>query len=139
MPRATFVLDEFASKPPEHLNSFIMSTIDTMPTLESYRKLPFVLLQDGKSKAYYIECHIQASVAIPLADMDAVLDPDEHEQFRLQRELQPTNRAFLRMCSDAIENRQFLDIIAEYDTSYRPEIPLKILGGQHRTDAVGEL
>lgn len=50
MPRATFVLDEFASKPPEHLNSFIMSTIDTMPTLESYRKLPFVLLQDGKRK-----------------------------------------------------------------------------------------
>jgi hypothetical protein len=40
------------------------------------------------------------------------------------------------MCSDAIENRQFSDMISEYDNSYRPEMPLKILGGQHRIEAI---
>ena len=131
-----YILDENTSKPPEEVVEIIRQFKSEIPTLESDKKLPFVLLQDGKSQAYYIECHIKASVAIPLADMDAVLDPEEQEQFRLQRELRPTNPAFLRMCSDAIENRQFSDIIAEYDTSYRPEISLKILGGQHRTEAI---
>ena len=40
------------------------------------------------------------------------------------------------MISDAREDRQFSDIIAEYTQSYRPEIPLKLLGGQHRTEAI---
>jgi len=136
MPHEDYILDDNASKPPEGVLEIFREFRSEMPTLESERKLPFVLLQDGKSKAYYIECHIIASVAIPLVDLDAVLDPEEQEQFRLQRELQPSNPAFIRMCSDAVENRQFSDIIAEYDTSYRPEAPLKILGGQHRTEAI---
>jgi len=131
-----YVLADDASKPPKEIVEIISQFRSEIPTLESNTKLPFVLLQDGKSQAYYVECHIQASVAIPSVDIDAVLDPEEQEQFRLQRELQPSNRAFLRMCSDAVGNRQFSDIIAEYDAHYRPEIPLKILGGQHRTEAI---
>jgi len=123
-----YILGYGATEPEEDIIEILHQFRTEIPTLESQKDLPFLLLQDGKSEAYYTECHIAASEAIHLADLDAVLDPEEQEQFRLQRELQPTNRAFLAMCSDATENRQFSDIIAEYDTSYRPETPLKILG-----------
>jgi hypothetical protein len=129
------LLDDNAIEPPDDVVEVVATFRGEIPTLEAYNNLPFILLQDGKSLAYYIECHINAETGIPLVDMDAVLDPEEQEQFRLQRELQPENMAFLRMCQDARENRQFSDIIAEYDSSYRPEIPLKILGGQHRVEA----
>jgi hypothetical protein len=131
-----YLLGENTPKPSGIVDALIAEFRDGIVTLESRMKLPFVLLQDGKSQAYYVECHIQASIAIPLIDLDATLDPEEQEQFRLQRELQPNNPAFLRMCSDAIENRHFSDVIAEYDYSYRPEIPLKVLGGQHRVEAI---
>lgn len=131
-----FVLGKNTPNPNESVEDLISVFMSEIETMESMKKVPFILFQDGKSRAYYIECHIQASIGMPLIDNDAVLDPDEQEQFRLQRELQPNNPAFLRMCSDAIENRQFSDIISEYDNSYRPETPLKILGGQHRIEAI---
>jgi hypothetical protein len=131
-----YLLGENTPKSPGIVDALIAEFRDGIVTLEFRMKLPFVLLQDGKSQAYYVECHIQASIAIPLIDLDATLDPEEQEQFRLQRELQPNNPVFLRMCSDAIENRHFSDVIAEYDYSYRPEIPLKVLGGQHRVEAI---
>jgi hypothetical protein len=131
-----YVLGDDAFQPEERILEILHQFRVEIPTLESEKELPFLLLQDGKSQAFYIECHIDASEAIHLADLDAVLDPEEQEQFRLQRELQPANRAFIAMCSDALGNRQFADIIAEYDLTYRPETPLKILGGQHRTEAI---
>jgi len=136
MPNQNFILGKNTSNPNEIVTELIADFSSDIETMESIKRIPFILFQDGKSNGYYIECHIQASVALPLVDNDAVLDPDEQEQFRLQRELQPNNPAFLRMCSDAIENRQFSDMISEYDNSYRPEIPLKILGGQHRIEAM---
>ena len=136
MDDGTIVRDELIPVPEESLNNLILEFRANVPTLEASRRMPFMLLQDGKSLAYYIECHLKATDAIPLVDLDAVLDPEEQEQFRLQRELQVTNSAFIRMCADAVERRQFADIIAEYDSSYRPETPLKILGGQHRIEAI---
>lgn len=130
------IIDPSVGEPDAQIIDEITQFRDDIITFESQNKLPFILFQDGKSEAYYLECHIQASDVIPLIDLDAVLDPEEQEQFRLQRELQPGHRSFLRMISDAKENRQFSDIIAEYTQSYRPEIPLKLLGGQHRTEAI---
>jgi hypothetical protein len=132
----SYVLGENVPEPSEDIDELLADFRTDIPTIESIRKVPFILLQDGKSLGYYIECHIQASIATPLIDNDAVLDPDEQEQFRLQRELQPDNPAFIRMCVDAIANRQFSDILAELDYNYRPEKPLKILGGQHRIEAI---
>lgn len=42
------------------------------------------------------------------------------------------------MVSDAKEGRSFSDIIIEYNTSYGETKPLKILGGQHRNQAITE-
>ena len=112
MDDGTIVRDELIPVPEESLNNLILEFRANVPTLEASRRMPFMLLQDGKSLAYYIECHLKATDAIPLVDLDAVLDPEEQEQFRLQRELQVTNSAFIRMCADAVERRQFADIIA---------------------------
>ena len=136
MPESSYLIESQAQKPSAPIAALIDEFREEVPSLEATQKLPFVLMQDGKSQAYYIECHLLASDAVPLADLDAVLDPDEQEQFRLQRELQTSNPAFLQMCEDAIGKRQFADIIAEYDTSYRPDTPLKVLGGQHRLEAM---
>jgi len=133
-----FIIDSSAASPNQEVQDSIIKLRTEVPTLENEKMVPFILLQDGKSKAYYIECHIKAEHAIPLSDLDAALDPDEQEDFRLQRKLQPTHKAFISMLSDASENRQFSDIIVEYDSHYRPEKPLKILGGQHRTVAIEE-
>jgi hypothetical protein len=136
MPDDIYILGENVPQPNDDIIELLNGFRTEIPTIEFIKKVPFVLLQDGKSLGYYIECHMQASVAAPLIDNDAVLDPDEQEQFRLQRELQPNNPAFIRMCVDAIANRQFSDMLAELDYNYRPEKPLKILGGQHRIEAI---
>lgn len=136
MPSDCYVLGENVLQPNFDIEELITDFRTEIPTIESLRKVPFILLQDGKSLGYYIECHIQANIALPLIDNDAVLDPDEQEQFRLQRELQPSNPAFIRMCVDANTQRQFSDIIAELNYDYRAEKPLKILGGQHRIEAI---
>ena len=130
-----FQPDQF-TPPIESILQLVDEFRGSVPSIEAESNLPFILLQDGRSQAYYLECHVKSSDAVPLVDLDAALEPEEQEQFRLQRDLQVTNPAFLRMCADAIGNRQFSDIIAEYDPSYRPETPLKILGGQHRVEAV---
>jgi hypothetical protein len=69
-------------------------------------------------------------------DRDAVIDPDLQEEFRANRELEPDNFYFLQMADDAKKGRTFSDIVIEYNTNYKDSIPLKILGGQHRTEAI---
>jgi len=131
-----YILDEFAEEPDSIIIDSLVEFLDEVQLLEVEKKVPIILFQDGKSGAFFIECHIKAEVAIPLIDFDAAIDPEAQEQFRLQRELQPAHRSYLRMVSDAKEYRQFSDIIAEYNTFYEPTIPLKLLGGQHRTQAI---
>ena len=68
--------------------------------------------------------------------LDARLDPQSGETFRDNREILLTHNTFLRMRADAENEREFNDIIAEYITSYLPEKPLKVWGGQHRSRAI---
>ena len=73
------------------------------------------------------------------ADLDAVLDPDESEDYKLNRELSLDSYAYSVMERDALEGRSFEDIVVEYDTSYRSEKPLKVFGGQHRITAINNV
>jgi len=132
MTEEIYTIDEKAKDPSIQIKNSIKEFNSEIETLESRKKLPFIIMQDGKSKAYYVECHIDAKTANPLVDINAALDPEEQEEFRLQRELRPKHSAFIKMCSDALDKRHFSDIIAEYDKSYRSDKPLKILVGQHR-------
>lgn len=91
---------------------------------------------DHKTRARFCECHIRASKLIPLATTEVPLDPEQQEEYRANRELVTSHQAFEKMKSDAIERRCFSNLVLEYSTEYNPEFPLKIIGGQHRYEAI---
>jgi hypothetical protein len=97
-----------------------------------------VLLQDGKNKAFYLVCHLDGKTIVSKADLDAVLDPMESEEYKLNRGLYLDTYAYRKMEKDAILGRNFEDLVIEYDTEYRPLTPLKVFGGQHRVRAIAE-
>ena len=133
-----FKLDNKSHKPPPEILNLLEYFRKNIATLENKLKIPFILFQDGKSRGYYIECHIEGKVAAPLMDYDAVLDPDQQEEFRANRALKPWHIAFIAMQNDAKKGRQFSDIITEYDKSYKSDLPLKVFGGQHRGKSIEE-
>jgi hypothetical protein len=94
------------------------------------------ILIDGKSDARFCECHIQASKLVPLATTDVPLDPEEQAEYRANRELVIGADAFARMKEDALAGRVFSNIVAEYTKEFDPQHPLKIIGGQHRFEAI---
>jgi len=106
--------------------------------LESEKGIPLILLKDDKSKGFYVVCHLDAKTIVEKTDIDAVLDPMESEDYKLNRELYTDTYAYRKMKEDALLGRRFEDLVIEYDTTYRPHIPLKVFGGQHRTQAIGE-
>jgi hypothetical protein len=73
-----------------------------------------------------------------LADLEAVVDPEESEDYKLNRELYLDNHAYRVMEADARRGRSFEDIVVEFDESYRSKTPLKVFGGQHRVQAIRE-
>lgn len=109
---------------------------DNVPTLEQKLKVSPILLKDPRNNAFYLECHIQASDVCLMLDENAVLDPEEQEDYRANRSLQPQHRAFIQMVEDAEKGRQFSDIVAEFSREYRSDMPIKVLGGQHRILAI---
>lgn len=109
---------------------------ESIDTLEKKSGQKPMLLHDKKSGAFYCECHIYAKDLIEFSDPDAVIDPELQAEFRANRELEPENFYFLQMVADAEKGRQFSDIVIEYNTNYLPSKPLKILGGQHRREAI---
>jgi hypothetical protein len=105
-------------------------------TLEKVKGVPVVIFQDGVKESYYIRCAITGEAMSRIVSLDARLNPQTGETFRDNREILETHNTFLRMKSDALNQREFNDIIAEYITSYAPEKPLKVWGGQHRSRAI---
>lgn len=112
--------------------------INNFDTYEEKNHVPVLLLWDKKSNAYYLICHTDSKVIAQKTDLEAVLDPAESEEYKLNRNLYQDNYAYKLMESDAKKGRSFEDIVIEYDTSYRTEKPLKVYGGQHRTLAIRE-
>ncbi len=93
------------------------------------------VLVDRKSDARFCECHIKASKLIPMGTTDVPLDPEQPE-YRANRELVANHAAFAQMKEDALGGRTFSNIVAEYSKEADPEHPLKIIGGQHRFEAI---
>jgi hypothetical protein len=102
--------------------------LDKIETLEKLEDLPVTVVQDGVKKSYYIRCAISGRMMNKAVSLDARLNPESGETFRDNREILETNNTFLRMKTDAENEREFNDIMAEYITSYIPEKPLKIWG-----------
>ncbi|MFH1931889.1 MAG: hypothetical protein ABIN18_09910 [Pseudomonadota bacterium] len=96
------------------------------------------VLVDPMTNARYCECHIKAKKLLELATIDVPLDPDGQPDYRANREIMEDHIAFEQMKIDAKERRGFSNIVAEFDTSYNQDTPLKIIGGQHRFIAIRE-
>ena len=116
----------------------IQELLKVFQTFEEKTGVKFLLLFDERSKAYYLNCHLDSKVLATKTDLDAVLDPEESEDYKLNREIYTDTYAYRFMESDALMGRSFEDLVVEYDTSYRADKPLKVFGGQHRVKAITE-
>ncbi len=96
----------------------------------------FLVLTDAINLSRYCECHILASKLISLGTIDVPLDPEEQAEYRANRDIEVDHVAFSKMQEDARNRRSFSNIVAEYTNQYNPEKPLKIIGGQHRFEAI---
>src|SRR5262249_45915390 len=97
-----------------------------------------LVLRDECTKALYCECHLKASVFVPLSTVDVPLDPKKQVVYRANREVVADHDANKKMCEDAKRRRSFSNIVAEFTTTFDSEHPLKIVGGQHRFHAIEE-
>lgn len=95
-----------------------------------------LLLTDKRTGALYCECHVKANLIISEGTTDVPLDPDEQAEYRANREIVENAPAYARMIEDAKLGRSFSNIVAEYNTDFDDEHPLKIIGGQHRYQAI---
>jgi hypothetical protein len=102
--------------------------------LEGHDKLQ--LLSDARTGARYCECHIKGSVFIALGTTDVPLDPDEQPEYRANREIEESSVAFQKMKDDAKQQRSFSNIVAEWKKDSDSNAPLKVIGGQHRFEAI---
>ncbi len=97
-----------------------------------------LLLQDVRTGATYVECHICANKLIKLGTVDVPLDPEEQADYRANRELVEDHVAFEQMKEDAVLRRTFSNLVCEFSRAFDPDHPLKIVGGQHRFTAIQE-
>ncbi len=122
----------------QEVEDTVKAFLKSVDTIERVKNVPVIIYQDGVKKSYYIRCTISGKTMSQVISLDARLDPQNGETFRGNREIMLTHNTFLRMKADAESEREFSDIIAEYTTSYLPEKPLKVWGGQHRSMAIME-
>jgi hypothetical protein len=94
------------------------------------------ILVDHCTQAHFCECHITASKLINLGTTDVPLDAEDQGDYRANRELVENAPAYARMIEDAKKRRSFSNIVAEFSMEYDAEHPLKIIGGQHRFEAI---
>jgi hypothetical protein len=93
-------------------------------------------LTDSRTAARYCECHIKGSKIVSLGTIDVPLDPEEQSDYRANRDIVVNNAAFQTMIKDAKQKRSFSNIVAEYTKEFDSGHPLKIIGGQHRFEAI---
>jgi hypothetical protein len=117
-----------------NVDGLVRAFLDQLDPLEA-SDLAHVLV-DAKTKARYCECHILASKLVPLSTTNVPLDPEEQPEYRANREILTNHSAFETMQEDAKERRSFSNLVAEFTTEYTPDFPLKIIGGQHRFEAI---
>lgn len=97
-----------------------------------------IVLEDKRTGAVYIECHVLASKLVKFGTADVPLDPDDQPDYRANRELVEDHVAFAQMKDDANGSRTFSNIVCEFNISFDPDHPIKIVGGQHRYTAIVE-
>ncbi len=119
-----------------NVDALVQKFVETFKPLEANDV--FHVLVDARTNARYCECHIQSNKVVPLSTTDVPLDPEDQPEYRANREIVTSHVAFERMQQDAKQRRSFSNIVAEFTTEYDGDHPLKIIGGQHRYQAIKE-
>lgn len=88
--------------------------------------------------AVYSECHVKADKLVALSTTDVPLDPEDQPEYRANRDIVADHSAFFAMKEDAKAGRSFSNIVTEFTVEFDEEHPLKIIGGQHRFEAIKE-
>lgn len=108
---------------------------DIIESLEPLEKPPVKLI-DKRTGAKYVQCHIKGKKIIEFGTTDVPLDPSKQAEYRANRNVVVNDKAFNRMKVDAQKSRSFSDIVCEFNKEFEPSKPLKIIGGQHRFEAI---
>jgi hypothetical protein len=132
------LFDEYSNER-EEIKNIVLEFLSQISTLESQHGVPVTIFQDGVSGSYYIKCSILARDAEKRCDLDARLDVTKPDSLRANRNLLLQNNTYLKMKEDALNGREFNDIIVEFSSLYNPTKPLKVWGGQHRINAISEV
>ncbi|MGF7181470.1 hypothetical protein [Tunturiibacter psychrotolerans] len=98
----------------------------------------FHVFADPRTLALYSECHVRADKLVSLSTTDVPLDPEDQPDYRANRDIVADHTAFVAMKNDAKLRRSFSNIVTEFTTEFDAEHPLKIIGGQHRFEAIKE-
>lgn len=134
----SIVLSKYTRSPDPSILNRIREFLKNFAILETQSGVPLLVHFDQRSQAFYIICHLEPKTLASKSDLEAVLDPQESEDYKLNRGLYIDSYAYKIMESDGLRGRSFEDLVVEYDTSYRPDRPLKVFGGQHRIQAIKE-
>ena len=123
----------------EKISALLRNFIAECEPMEGHEKL--LLLSDAKTGAQYCECHITGSKIIGLGTTDVPLDPEEQPDYKANRDIEEGSVVFQKMKEDAKSQRSFSNIVAEWKREQGEVIdavdsPLKIIGGQHRFEAI---
>ena len=116
---------------PENLLQDFAREFQPLETLDQLLELI-----DSRTGARYCECHIKGSKLVSHGTIDVPLDPEEQPDYRANREIVLNSSAYQTMIEDAKRGRSFSNIVGEYTKEFDPEHPLKIIGGQHRFEAI---
>ncbi len=116
----------------------IEGIVDNFETIFSPLEEETIVMTDFCTKAFYIETYILAEKIIDYGTIDVPLDPEEQSEYRANREIVEDHGAFIKMKEDAKNGRTFSNLVAEFNTSFDKDNPLKIIGGQHRFIAIKE-
>ena len=120
------------SVPEEVINDFIQ----TFEPAESKDVLQVFV--DARTLALYSECHIRAEKLVGQSTTEVPLDPEEQAEYKANRDIVADHDAFLAMKDDALKRRSFSNIVTEFTREFDDLHPLKIVGGQHRFEAIKE-
>lgn len=135
----TKIIDHSASKKATNPDLPIMGLIEKFAMdCEPMERDHLILLEDKRTGALYVECHVLASKLVKIGTVDVPLDPDDQPEYRANREIVQDHVAFAQMKEDANASRTFSNIVCEFNTSFDIAHPIKIVGGQHRYTAIEE-
>jgi hypothetical protein len=117
----------------------VLEEIDAdLDPYERSERLAHCVFQDDRTGAYFCECHVKASKIVEVGTTDVPLDPNDQGEYRANRLVVEDAYAFRVMKDDAKRGRHFSNIVAEYTKEFDATHPLKIIGGQHRFEALNE-